>query len=66
MRKCNAFFIFYFLQKQNMFAKNLVLDLWSKNQKTNQNVGFLKLQYLTKNLSYAVGFLDMTRGPRKH
>ena len=49
-----------------MFAKNLVLDLWSKNQKTNQNAGFLKLQYLTKNLSYEVGFLDMTRGPGKH
>ena len=27
--------------KNSMFGKNLVLELWSKNLKTNQNVGFL-------------------------
>ena len=30
--------------KNNMFAKNLVLELWSKNLKTNENAGFFKLQ----------------------
>ena len=49
-----------------MLAKNLVIDLWSKNLKTNQNAGLVKLQYITKNLRYEVVFLDMTRGPRKH
>ena len=29
-----------------MPGKNLVLKLWSKNLKTNQNAGFFKLQYL--------------------
>ena len=47
-------------------AKNLVLDLWSENLKTNQNARFFKLQYLTKTLSCEVEFFDMTRGPRKH
>ena len=61
-----CFLFFLTLYKNNMFAKNLVLDLWSKNLKTNQNAGFFKLQYLTKNLRYEVKFLDMTRGPRKH
>ena len=49
-----------------MFAKNLVLELWSKNLKINQNAGFFKLQYLPKNWWYKVEFLDMTQGPRKH
>ena len=49
-----------------MFAKNLVLEFCSKNLKTNQNAGFFKLKYLTKNLRYEVGFLDMTRVPRKY
>ena len=62
--QCFLFFLTFY--KNNMFAKNLVLDLWSKNLKTNQNAGFFKLQYLTKNLRYEVKFLDMTRGPRKH
>ena len=31
-----------------------------------QNEGFFKPQYLTKNLSYEVEFLDMIRGARKH
>ena len=54
-----------YLQKQHV-CKNLVLELWSKNLKTNQNAGFFKLQYLTKNLKYQVEFLDMISGPRKH
>ena len=55
----------YFLQKQHV-SKNLALELWTKNLKTNQNAGFFKPQYLTKNLSYEVEFLDMIKGPRKH
>ena len=55
----------YFFQKQHV-SKNLVLELWTKNLKTNQNAGFFKPQYLTKNLRYEVEFLDMIRGPRKH
>ena len=55
----------YFLQKQHV-SKNLVLELWTKNLKTNQNAGFFKPQYLTKNLRYEVEFLDMIKGPRKH
>ena len=55
----------HFLQKQHV-SKNLVLELWTKNLKTNQNAGFFKPQYLTKNLRYEVEFLDMIRGPRKH
>ena len=62
-KSANVFLTFC---KNNMFVKNLVHDLWSKGLKTNQNVGFFKLQYLTKNLRYEAGFLDMTRGPRKH
>ena len=58
-------FFLYFLQKQHV-SKNLVLELWTKNLKTNQNAGFFKPQYLTKNLSYEVEFLDMIKGPRKH
>ena len=33
--------------KNNIFLKNLVLELWFKNLKTNQNAGFFELQYLT-------------------
>ena len=57
-------FFLYFLQKQHIH-KNLVLELWSKNLKTNQNTGFFKPQYLRKNLRYEVEFLDRIRGPRK-
>ena len=46
-----------------MFDKNLVLELWSKNLKTNQNVGFFKLEYLKNKLRYEVAFLDVIRGP---
>ena len=35
-------------RKNNMFAKNLVVELWSKNLKANQNAGFFKLEHLTK------------------
>ena len=40
-----------------LFAKTtcLVLELWSKNLKTNQNVEFSKSQYLTKNLATSSG-----------
>ena len=58
-----AFLIFC---KENMLAKNIVLELWSKNLKRNQNARFFKLQYLRKSLRYEVVFLDKTRGPRKH
>ena len=61
--KCQCFFVLFF--KKNMFA-NLALELWSKNLKTNQNAGFFKPQYLTKNLTYEVEFLVMIRGPKKH
>ena len=30
-----------------MIGKNLVLELWSKKIKANQNAGFFKLEYLT-------------------
>ena len=30
-----------------MSGKNLVLELWPKNLKANQNAGFFKLEYLT-------------------
>ena len=30
--------------KNNMFWKNVLLELWSKNLKTNQIAGFFKLQ----------------------
>ena len=51
-----------------LFAKTLclVLELWSKNLKTNKNAEFFKPQDLTKNLRYEVELLDMIRGPRKH
>ena len=55
----------YFLQKQHV-SKNLVLELWTKNLKTNQNAGFFKPEYLTKNLRYEVESLDMIKGPRKY
>ena len=38
--------------KTNMFGENLVLELCSKNLKTNHNVGFFKLQYLKNSLRY--------------
>ena len=41
-----------------MSGKNLVLELWSKNLKTNQNAGFFKLQYFTKKLSCEVKFFE--------
>ena len=44
--------------KKNMFEKNLVYELWSKNL----NAEFFKLQYLTNNLRYEVQFLDITKG----
>ena len=55
----------YFLQKQHV-SKNLVLELWTKNLKTNQKAGFFKPEYLTKNLRYEVESLDMIKGPRKY
>ena len=42
-----------------MSKKNLVLELWSKNRKTNYNVGFFKLQYLTNELTYEVEYLPV-------
>ena len=33
-----------------MFRKNLVPELWSKNLKASQNVGFFKLEYLKNKL----------------
>ena len=63
-RKVPMFFL-YFLQKQHV-SKNLVLELWTKNLKTNQNAGFFKPEYLTKNLRYEVESLDMIKGPRKY
>ena len=33
--------------KNDIFGKNLVLELWFKNLKTNRNAGFFELQYLT-------------------
>ena len=49
--------------KNNMFGKNLVLELWAKNLKTNLNAGFFKLEYLKNKLRYEVEFLNVTRGP---
>ena len=46
--------------KKNMFGKNLVLELWPKYLKNNQNAEFFKLQYRTKNLKYKVELLDVT------
>ena len=48
-----------------MFGKNPVLELWSKNLRTNQNVGFFKIEYLRNKLRYEAEFLDVTRGPWK-
>ena len=36
---------------KNMFGKSLVLELWSKNLKANQDAGFFNLEYL-KNISW--------------
>ena len=55
----------YYMQKQHV-CKNLVLELWFKNLKRNQNTGFFKPQYLRKNLRYEVECLDMIRGLKKH
>ena len=44
-----------------MFAKNLVVELWPKNLKANQNAGFFKLEYLTN--KFQVEFSDVTRCP---
>ena len=41
---------FLTFRKNNMFRKNLVLELWSKILKANQNAGFFKLEYLTNKL----------------
>ena len=61
VRKCQ--WSFNFLQKQ-MLGKNLVLELWSKNHKTNQNAWFFKLHYVTNNkLRWEVKFFDVTIGP---
>ena len=49
--------------KNNMFGKSLVLELWFKNLKSNQNAGLFKLEYLKVKLGYEVEFLDVTRGP---
>ena len=46
-----------------MFGKSLVLELWSKNLKVNQNAGFFKLEYLKNKLRHEAEFLDVTRGP---
>ena len=48
--------------KNNMFGKNLVLELWAKILKANQNAGFFKLEYLKNKLRYEVEFLYVTRG----
>ena len=47
----NGFLFFY---KNTMPGKNLVLKLWSKNLKTNQNAGFFKLQYLINTFMHEV------------
>ena len=46
--------------KNNMFGENLVLELWSKDLKANQNAGFFKLEYLANKLRCEVEFLDVT------
>ena len=45
-------------RKKDMFQKNLVYELWSKNMKINQNAGFFTLQFVTNKLKYEVEFLD--------
>ena len=42
-----------------MSRKNLVLDSWSKNSRTSQNVRFFKLQYLSIELRNKGQFLHM-------
>ena len=49
--------------KNNMFWKNPVLELWSRNLHFNQNAGFFKQEYLKTKLRYEVEFLFVTRGP---
>ena len=49
--------------RSEIFGRNLVFELWSKNLKTNQNAIFFKLQYLTNKLRYEIDFLDVTRVP---
>ena len=44
--------------KNNMFGKNLFLELWSENLLTNQNVALFKLQYLTNKLNFSL-WLDI-------
>ena len=56
-------FFLYFLLKQHV-SKNLILELWTKNLKTNHKARFFKPQYLTKNLRYEVEFLDMIRSKK--
>ena len=51
-KNSNSFSTFW--EKKNMFGKNLVLELLSKNLKNNQNAGFFKLQYLTNNFFTAI------------
>ena len=53
--------VFFTFCISSTFSKNLALELWSKNLKTNQNAGFFKLQYVCE-----VEFFVMSRGPRKH
>lgn len=48
---------FQLFAKAAYLVKDLVLEFWSKNLKTNQNAGFIKLQYLTNEWSYEVEFL---------
>ena len=48
-----------------MLAKNLVLEIWSKNFKANLNGEFFKLQYLTKKLTYEVDFFGYDWRPKK-
>ena len=45
-----------------MFGKSLVLELWSKNLKANQDAGFFNLEYLKNKLRYEAEFLDVARG----
>ena len=47
---------------KNMFGKSLVLELWSKNLKANQDAGFFNLEYLKNKLRYEAEFLDVARG----
>ena len=61
--KCQYFF--WLFVKTTYLQKIWFLSYGRKTWK-NQNAGFCKLQYLTKNLRFEVEFLDMTRGPRKH